>query len=261
MEIIGRLGKLGYDPKVLPQVIARDPHSEEAILYFMVTGQFPFGEESPEIVQNIMENEPTFEGDLSPPLVDLLRKCLQKQRENRITIPRITEHPWFSAALYQAMRTLNSADTLDMEIISHLGKLGYDPKVLPQVIARDPHSEEAILYQFLKRDSATNAADGMIRAFENAPATFSHRLTEDPSATASRRPHAARARAPRPPLIGPPARHGPLGAQQAMHPVHSVASVPLSLAQSDGREMTSHRPGAARPRLLRPSASGELFKS
>jgi serine/threonine protein kinase len=226
----------------------------------MVTGEFPFGEESPAVVQNIVDKEPTFEGDLSPPLVDLLKKCLQKQREDRITIPRITEHPWFSAALYHAMRTLISPDTLDMEIIGRLARLGFDPKRLPDVIARDPHSEEAILYHFLKRESATAAIDEMFRAFENAPATFGHRLTEDASVTA-RRPHHQGHRAARPPLVGPPVRHGPLAAQQSMHPVHSVASVPLSLAQSAAPGMNAPRPGAARPRPLRPSASGGLFKS
>jgi serine/threonine protein kinase len=246
-NVSGRHSVVG--PCLAPEVAAggkyiysSDLWSAGVILYFLITGDFPFCEEGDALIQSITEKDLVFDAGLSPPLVDLLKKLLQKSRETRITIPRVTEHPWFSVNLYRAIKTLYASPTVDMDILAKLAKMGYDPKALPALIARDPRSNEAIMYNFLKRESLAQAADALLRAVEDSVTAHGHRLSNESRATQLAVPPRQR-RSSRPLVIPPPISPAPLAAHLPSSGMRSSTVV------------FSHQV-ISRPRAVRETVSG-----
>ena len=94
-----------------PELIQNNPYNKEVdvwslgvILYYMFTGCYPFmGKEEVEIEDKII-NEPVEFKDgewevISDKVKDLIRKCLEKDPEERIIIDDFINHPWFNNSL------------------------------------------------------------------------------------------------------------------------------------------------------------------
>ena len=74
-----------------------DIWSAGGILYFSLTGEFPFFHESDEItLMNIKEGKYNIPSYISPLARDLLEKILNKKCMNRYDIKQIKLHPWFN---------------------------------------------------------------------------------------------------------------------------------------------------------------------
>jgi serine/threonine protein kinase len=80
--------------------------------------------------QSLTGREPVFDSLLSLRLIDLLRKLLQSDRTDRITLLRVREHPWLSLILYEALGPVLSKP-MDVEILHQLTKIGQSPKAFP----------------------------------------------------------------------------------------------------------------------------------
>ena len=104
-KLIEGFGTLYY---AAPEIIQNMPYNKEVdvwslgvILYYMFTGCYPFmGKEEDEIEDKII-NEPVEFKDgewevISDKVKDLIRKCLEKNPEERITIDDFINHPWFN---------------------------------------------------------------------------------------------------------------------------------------------------------------------
>ena len=107
-KLIEGFGTLYY---AAPEIIQNMPYNKEVdvwslgvILYYMFTGCYPFmGKEEDEIEDKII-NEPVEFKDgewevISDKVKDLIRKCLEKNPEERITIDDFINHPWFNNIL------------------------------------------------------------------------------------------------------------------------------------------------------------------
>ena len=98
-------GTLSY---VAPEVLLRTPYNKEIdmwsmgiILYQMLCGKLPFTGNKEEIIAKKIVFEPLeFDEDLwelrSRKVIDLIKKCLEKEPEERITIDEFIKHPWFT---------------------------------------------------------------------------------------------------------------------------------------------------------------------
>ena len=78
--------------------------SIEIILYYILSGKFPFnGNSTLEIFEKIRNNEPIFKdnkfNDISPNAIDFIKKCLIKNPNERFSANECLLHPWLEPIL------------------------------------------------------------------------------------------------------------------------------------------------------------------
>ena len=103
-KMIDGYGTLSY---VAPEVLLRTPYNKEVdiwsmgvILYYMLCGHLPFkGNKEVIIAEKIVNDDLEFDEDewevRSKKVRDLIKSCLKKEPEERITIDEFLNHPWF----------------------------------------------------------------------------------------------------------------------------------------------------------------------
>ena len=109
-RIVDGYGTLSY---VAPEVLLRTPYNKEVdiwsmgvILFYMLSGTLPFrGMIEQEVAEKIVYDELEFDEDdwetRSQKVQDLITCCLQKKKEDRITIDQFINHPWFKKNMKQ----------------------------------------------------------------------------------------------------------------------------------------------------------------
>ena len=103
-RMVDGYGTLSY---VAPEVLLRTPYNKEVdiwsmgvILFYMLSGKLPFrGKKEQEVAEKIVYEDLEFDEDdweiRSQSVQDLIKCCLEKNREKRITIDEFINHPWF----------------------------------------------------------------------------------------------------------------------------------------------------------------------
>ena len=109
-RMVDGYGTLSY---VAPEVLLRTPYNKEVdiwslgvILFYMLSGHLPFrGKKEQEVAEKIVYDPLEFDEDdwetRSQRVQDLITCCLQKKKENRITIDEFINHPWFKKNMKQ----------------------------------------------------------------------------------------------------------------------------------------------------------------
>ncbi len=109
-RMVDGYGTLSY---VAPEVLLRTPYNKEVdiwslgvILFYMLSGHLPFrGKKEQEVAEKIVYDPLEFDEDdweiRSQKVRDLITCCLQKKREDRITIDEFINHPWFKKNMKQ----------------------------------------------------------------------------------------------------------------------------------------------------------------
>ncbi len=109
-RMVDGYGTLSY---VAPEVLLRTPYNKEVdiwsmgvILYYMLSGRLPFrGRREQEVAEKIVYDPLEFDEDdwetRSQRVQDLITLCLEKKKEDRITIDEFINHPWFKKNMKQ----------------------------------------------------------------------------------------------------------------------------------------------------------------
>ena len=109
-RMVDGYGTLSY---VAPEVLLRTPYNKEVdiwslgvILFYMLCGRLPFrGRKEQEVAEKIVYEPLEFDEDdwetRSQKVQDLISCCLQKKKEDIITIDEFINHPWFKKNMKQ----------------------------------------------------------------------------------------------------------------------------------------------------------------
>ena len=111
-RMVDGYGTLSY---VAPEVLLRTPYNKEVdiwsmgvILFYMLSGRLPFrGKKENEVAEKIVYDDLVFDEDdwetRSQSVQDLIKSCLEKTKEKRISIDEFINHPWFKKNRKQKM--------------------------------------------------------------------------------------------------------------------------------------------------------------
>ncbi|KAH0788937.1 CAMK family protein kinase [Histomonas meleagridis] len=168
-ELMTACGSPAYaSPEMIlgnPYTKAADIWSSGILLYAMVAGRLPYYDQDIQtLLSKIVKTEITYPSVMSPSLVDLLKRMLLKDPNQRITLSRLKEHPWFSKSEYTALMNLNFMNNLsfhptecaiDRDIIDQMTVYGIDCKFLPQSILTGEFNENTAIYRMLRKNKIT----------------------------------------------------------------------------------------------------------
>jgi hypothetical protein len=111
-KLVDGYGTLSF---VAPEILLRTPYNKEVdiwsmgiILFYMLSGKLPFrGKTEQEVAEKIVYSELEFDEDdweiRSQKVQDLIKCCLEKSMEKRITIDEFINHPWFKKNMKQKL--------------------------------------------------------------------------------------------------------------------------------------------------------------
>jgi serine/threonine protein kinase len=156
-----------------------DIWSAGIVLYAITVGTLPFGDRVIQrVFQKIAYIEPTYPAYLSPQLIDLLRKILQKNPDSRLTIQKIKQHPWFSQGeCLELFKLLACGDEqllakrIDQEIVNQIAGLDFNVKGLTARILDGEYNDLTALYYILSRGRVAERVKELMGQLRPAPIT------------------------------------------------------------------------------------------
>lgn len=165
-----------------------DIWSAGILLYAIVAGNLPYDDDNIQrLLQKIVYTEVFYPSFLSVQLKDLLQKMICKNPDERITIEKIKEHPWFSQSEYSALLDDSVFDEMrkgnteiDTTIIQKMNELNADSKLLSQSLLRGDSNETTVLYRILRRQKITEMMKDIKHKKNNAFGTKPIRLPTSP---------------------------------------------------------------------------------
>lgn len=152
----------------LPYTNSADIWSAGVLLYTLVVGSLPFDNSKKNMTsQKILYTDPHYPPFLSATLVDLLKKMLCKNADNRITLEKIKAHPWFSNNEYTVvqqmrMKTARPKGYVNREIVEKMRELGFNCQQLHQNLLNDEFTEVVAVYRMFLRAEKTEQMKNMI---------------------------------------------------------------------------------------------------
>jgi serine/threonine protein kinase len=144
-----------------PYTKATDIWSSGILLYAMAAGKLPFDDQNLNaLLYKVINSEVIYPPFFSPALIDLLKRLLIKNPDQRITMQKIKELFWFSQSQYQLILTFNFSIfnqlTPDRDIINKMLSHGFDSTELLTSLYQRVFSELTSIYKQFRREKITN---------------------------------------------------------------------------------------------------------
>lgn len=149
-----------------------DIWSAGVLLYGMLVGRLPFNSNDKQLlIKQVIDGQPLYPQHLSPCVVHLLMRMLDKNPQTRITINQLKEHVWFLKDEYLRIHeiinkcgNINSIDyELDADIVSDMQEKKMDVETLPQMLFLNDVSPESTTYKIMRKAKVQEA----LRQFMN----------------------------------------------------------------------------------------------
>jgi len=194
----------GSPAYVPPEMIKGQPYTSAAdiwsagiLLYAITVGKLPFEDRNMQTMLHYIVNaKPVFPPFISSALADLITKMLIKNPQERITLDRIKEHPWFSPMEYNNIisfskkslelpdgkLSLESEYYCDPEIVPQMSIYGIDTSLLKQKLLLSEYDETTAIYRILKREKLTEDMKNISRNKIDRKSTVQN-ATPQPSQT------------------------------------------------------------------------------
>ena len=169
-------GSLGY---MAPELLLRQNYDQSidiwstgVLLYGMLTSFLPFEEDEQQTgnqmisetdrntahKQRIIHTEPNYPSTLSADVVHLLKRMLQKDPKQRITLNEILQHPWFDHQQYIAIKQY-------AETIGSIGSIGFhiDEEIKEDIEKMDISTEHLRMSLFMKDEDEASTIFRILR--------------------------------------------------------------------------------------------------
>jgi len=142
----------------LPYTKAIDLWSIGIILFAMIAGFLPFDDPNvSEQLRKIINDEPEYPSNISPVLIDLLKKLLCKDPESRLTIERVRDHPWVAPTLANigASEHFRVVDlkNIDTMVLQQMIELGIHTEQLVPLLLKGELCRETASYKILRKEN------------------------------------------------------------------------------------------------------------
>jgi len=147
-----------------PELVKGNPYTNSVdiwsigvILFAMIAGFLPFDDQNMnEQLKKVINCEPEYPNNISPSLLDLLKRLLNKNPETRITLDKIKEHPW----VFSSIANVGSLDQfrvvhikfIDKDIVEELDTLGVNTENLIPSLLKSELTCETASYKILKKE-------------------------------------------------------------------------------------------------------------
>ncbi|OHT09241.1 carbon catabolite derepressing protein kinase [Tritrichomonas foetus] len=175
-NLMTQCGTPGY---AAPEMIIGQPYTKSAdiwslgiTLYAMVVGELPFVGDTKEIFDNIVYDDPEYPRYLSKPLVDLLKRLLNKSPNARITVNKIKQYEWFDSEEYETLvnkvQAYNDDTAIDESILSKMRELGLNSELCRQNLADGDATALTSVYYQLRESKRKSFVENPIPSSENS---------------------------------------------------------------------------------------------
>lgn len=147
-----------------PEVILRQEYSEKTdiwnvgvLMYFSLTGYFPFDEESlVRLMQMIVHETLQFGDEIGPSARDLLMKLLAKDQHIRISVDEALKHPWILEDGPVKPVDLDIYKKINKNVIKQLTRFGINEDELLSKLDKGVEDKDTVLYSIATHESILN---------------------------------------------------------------------------------------------------------
>lgn len=134
-----------------------DIWSAGVCLYAMITGELPFEDANmPKLAQKIIFKEVDYPDTISDNLLDLLKKMLAKDANERITLDQIIEHPWVHSSIQRVVEAIGKFEFDNTKIRETLSGMNVKFEDVVSDNSKQQVTQNVVSYLIVRKNYMSN---------------------------------------------------------------------------------------------------------